>query len=184
MKVGNMNKKALISEAIRLKERLETLNKLIGESEPNTVKLPKGFIKFEVKLVSQIPKNVSSKDRIVVLRRSGRQETNTAGYFYWSHCLDLRDDIVGYKLISKYVEPKYLTLAEMPVGTLFKCKDPNDPQYFEYTFIKTSDNKTCVVASDRIAIAGYYLDIPKWIKEFYKVSGTFLVEQQPMRKKS
>ena len=105
-------KQKLQEQAAKLQAELAKLNKTIASI------LPEGFVPFEATSDSKCP--CHSDDEVEVIREDGVEILRRAGSLSWINLVNHNYNIAGYKIVKKYTEPRPMTFAEIPIGTLFK----------------------------------------------------------------
>jgi len=131
-----MNKQALEARAAALQIELDKLKAELAKPV-----LPEGFTPFQATELDAPP--CHPQDLVIIYTQDGqdRSEAREAKWFNWSKKVGsyLGWEIVGYKVVRKFKQPRLMKYSEMPVGQMFMWGSPmQDVPALESVYMKIS----------------------------------------------
>ena len=131
-----MNKQALEARVAALQIRLDKLKAELAKPV-----LPEGFTPFQATEFDAPP--CHPQDLVIIYTQDGqdRSEMREAKRFNWSNKVGTYSgwEIVGYKVVRKFKQPRLMEFSEMPVGQVFMWGSPmEDVPALESVYMKVS----------------------------------------------
>lgn len=143
-----MNKQALEARAAALQTELNKLREEIAKPA-----LPEGFIAFTPTEIDAPP--CHPQDVVSILTQNGatNSDVKEAKRYRWDKTVGYNSnwDIMGYRVVKKYVEPRLMKYSEIPVGQAFTWDCSGKTVY-----LKIKDNKVAIIKGPEVGIITHF----------------------------
>lgn len=102
--------------------------------------IPDGYTEFRSSIASTQPNSLNDKDTIEIIDSNKKKTISLVNNIWWRH-FGSQTHVIAYRVLKKYVEPRALTFAEIPIGTMFQYTYKNLKSNNVYIKISNNDDR-------------------------------------------